>query len=370
MSSYIGSHISLISTSNVRYEGILDSIDPQEGTIALKNVKHWGTEDRSAEQAVEPSPLTYECITFKGENIKNLKLVDQDDTSNMVLSDPAILEVRQAPELFQQDSTKSPEQQHRNNQGNWNGRGGGNWLPSNQRGRGGWNNGWGRGGYGGGWNQDYNSENYVYPQNNSRTRTPQSGRNYRGRNTRGNSRRRGGGRGRYARDAGDKSQNYIPGTGQFLERQAKGNDDADLVIPEQEFDFQANLDRFDMSGLKEALTAESEGNNEDEPKAPNSESQAASENEKKKDSHDLDRWEEKSKASTRDEIAYTYNKDDFFDTLSTNKDMFHSQTGSDMRELNAETFGKIGSTYRCRTRSFRRWRGRGNRTPFRGSRKF
>lgn len=43
MDSYIGSKISLISKSQVRYEGILHSISSEEATVALQNGKSQGS---------------------------------------------------------------------------------------------------------------------------------------------------------------------------------------------------------------------------------------------------------------------------------------------------------------------------------------
>jgi len=349
-SSYIGCQISLISTSDERYEGKLFSIDPTESTISLENVKHMGTEDRRQE-VMEASTEVFQFLTFRGENIKNLQLIDQE-TETAIINDPAILEVKLGEEVLKRAPVESTEQQW-NNQGSGNHRGG--WDASRPNfcsaadyihgghltsGRGGYSNG------------NYNN-NYGYPQNN----WPQSGM---GHSPIGRTRRRDGS----SRNEDKNSGNYIPGTGSFLER---NYDDSDLVIPEKEYDFQGNLARFDMSNLKDALAEETQKSPE---KEPTSEPKPESSNEKIETKEEIcaqDLWSENEKSAIIQEIGSTYDKDNFFDNLSTNQSVYNSQTGADMRELNGETFGSIGSTYQCRTRWFRRWRGRGSSSLFRGA---
>jgi len=97
MPPYIGCKLSLISTSDVRYQGTLYTIDPQESTIALQNVQNMGTENRRSKK-VEASSTIYEYIVFRGDNIKTLKLID-DDSDSVLINDPAILEVKQSGSL-------------------------------------------------------------------------------------------------------------------------------------------------------------------------------------------------------------------------------------------------------------------------------
>jgi len=281
MSSYIGRQISLISTSDVRYEGKLFSIDPTESTIALENVRQMGTEDRSTDKVIEASPTVYEYIIFRGENIQNLKLVDQE-TDNVILNDPAVLEANQRPETFNPTPVESPDQQQWNNEGsnvgrgNWNasrGRGnqstwnhGTNYFQGGYQTRGCWNNRqMARGGRGVGYNwRNYN--NYGYPQNDW-TYGPQSGR---GRNATRNIRRGGARSQGSSRDEDKNSKKYVPGIGKFLERAT--NDDSDLVVPDKEFDFQGNLALFDMTTLRNALAEETQKTSEKDPNEPKSES--------------------------------------------------------------------------------------------------
>ncbi|CEO94851.1 Sm domain-containing protein [Plasmodiophora brassicae] len=86
---FIGSRISLISKSDIRYEGTLFTIDPVNSTVALSNVRCFGTEGRRPE-AVPPAPTVYQFIIFKGADIKNLVVCEQQD-DQAPPDDPAIV---------------------------------------------------------------------------------------------------------------------------------------------------------------------------------------------------------------------------------------------------------------------------------------
>ncbi|KNC87889.1 hypothetical protein, variant [Sphaeroforma arctica JP610] len=74
---YLGSKISLVSKSNIRYEGVLYTIDPEKAAVALSTVVSFGTEGRrGGVDEVPPSNEVYSYITFRGADIKDLHVVD------------------------------------------------------------------------------------------------------------------------------------------------------------------------------------------------------------------------------------------------------------------------------------------------------
>lgn len=76
---YTGSRISLITTSDIRYEGILDSINTVASTVSLRFVQSFGTEDRPVPIPVPPSPEIYNSVVFYGKHIKDLTVCSEPE---------------------------------------------------------------------------------------------------------------------------------------------------------------------------------------------------------------------------------------------------------------------------------------------------
>ena len=86
----IGSKVSIITKSDIRYEGTLYTLDHRQATIALSNVQILGTEDRVVEKRIPPSDSIYNFIVFKGADIKDFKLCSHQPSP----ADPAIISVK------------------------------------------------------------------------------------------------------------------------------------------------------------------------------------------------------------------------------------------------------------------------------------
>ncbi|CAG8462295.1 5147_t:CDS:2 [Paraglomus occultum] len=104
---YIGSKISLISRSDIRYVGILHSINSTDSTVALEqgyidycvqaSLRSYGTEGRKGNPAEEipPSDNVFGYIVFRGSDVKDLHVCEAPapppSLPPQVPNDPAIL---------------------------------------------------------------------------------------------------------------------------------------------------------------------------------------------------------------------------------------------------------------------------------------
>ena len=77
-----GNRISLISKKNIRYEGILYSINETNSTLALQNVRSFGTEGREktdpSTSFVAPQEGIHAYLLFRGCDIKDLHVHEQE----------------------------------------------------------------------------------------------------------------------------------------------------------------------------------------------------------------------------------------------------------------------------------------------------
>src|SRR3990167_6332753 len=102
---YLGSKISLVSKSGIRYEGILHSIDAENSQVALQNVRSFGTEDRKeGSEAILPSNEVWECIIFRGADIQDLHVCEAPPAPAMTVATP------QYPAIVSSMSTPASQQ--------------------------------------------------------------------------------------------------------------------------------------------------------------------------------------------------------------------------------------------------------------------
>ena len=72
---YIGSRITLVSVSQIRYEGTLYEVDQAEASVSLKDVQMFGTEGRREGTDIPPNDAVYPFIKFRASDILELQVV-------------------------------------------------------------------------------------------------------------------------------------------------------------------------------------------------------------------------------------------------------------------------------------------------------
>lgn len=114
LDNLLGSHLSLISQQDVRYDGILFSINAKESSIVLRDVKCLGTEDRVTEAAnvVTANPAILAFVTFPGHEIKDLYVHEATPAATADTPPPA---PKQEAQQTQKQPAKASSQQRKPN---------------------------------------------------------------------------------------------------------------------------------------------------------------------------------------------------------------------------------------------------------------
>jgi len=101
--------IRIITNSDIRYEGTLYKINPEEKTITLRNVQSFGTEDRRTDKVQMASALVYEYIVFRSIEIKDLIVLKEETPAPEKAPEPPKKEVREEPKAPAKTAPTQPQ---------------------------------------------------------------------------------------------------------------------------------------------------------------------------------------------------------------------------------------------------------------------
>lgn len=391
---YIGAPVTLISSLDVRYEGTLFTIDPNESTVALQEVKCLGTEDRqSGDKSIPKSDTVYEFIIFRGENIKSICLSEAEakPKERHAINDPSILRIGPSEEPKRRHlGPQMPSHAPKADPTHWS-RG----PPQRgefQVGRPAWQNQPRR---------DLRDQPYQQHRGRDHSRPHHYQQPYHRRDNRRNNYR--GPRQHYRRNNyrgprrwnNNKNPNYqpkrsyhqqrnqdpsyAPGNAKFLTLSRDEEPQVDTI--DEEFDFMKANQRFDKDTFdkpkeeeqqEREVVAEPEIPPADEP-AENPEPAAAPEEEQSGDEKQVEEPAEVQELEPpAEKFQYKYDPANFFDNLDSGEPKGNNKAMKERRKKDAETFGKIAEHYspkifrrrRYKPRRGRRYHHHDNRRPY------
>jgi protein LSM14 len=113
MDNLLGSRISLISQQDIRYDGILFSINAAESSIVLRDVSCLGTEERVTDPAliVGSNPIVLAFVSFPGYEIKDLYVHEGNDVPpapTPVQTTNQSAQVKETPPVQQKQNKPKP----------------------------------------------------------------------------------------------------------------------------------------------------------------------------------------------------------------------------------------------------------------------
>lgn len=117
MSEFEGKTISVISTEDIRYVGVLQSVDADRGTLSLIQVRILGTEDRihDPSEIQLPQKTVYPSLHLDGANVKALEILDCDVQDVVPVpvpqQQPPVQQVQQSVQPLQQQQQQQQQQQ-------------------------------------------------------------------------------------------------------------------------------------------------------------------------------------------------------------------------------------------------------------------